>query len=272
MAGKFRSSSTLSRAVAIVLGVLCVNFVIVISAFLVQPDIRMETLRPVAMVSLGRGSRRHRDRRRGRSGTSPRASCEPASWQHGTSAPRTVQAVAVGRGGFGAECRGFPAGACRPVAAAVASRRRFPRRSRQSEPASPRSTDPPSRAGGTARQTPRLRLGEALGIDRLAASPGPVLGRAVVPDAADRTVSQKSTGRAGAGPVLGAGNEVFLAALGKQVAKTGDLRLGLEAHRDRPVPTAPGLLTPAVHPAGLARDVGVEVVHERGESAGGLGA
>ncbi len=52
MAGKIRPDSTLLRAVAIVLGVLCANFLIVVPAFLVQPDIRMETLRPVAMVSL----------------------------------------------------------------------------------------------------------------------------------------------------------------------------------------------------------------------------
>lgn len=50
--GRFRHGGTLSRAVAVLLGILFANFLVVVPTSLLQPDVRMETLRPVAKLSL----------------------------------------------------------------------------------------------------------------------------------------------------------------------------------------------------------------------------
>ena len=52
--------------------------------------------------------------------------------------------------------------------------------------------------------------------DLFAAFPGPVLGRAVVPDSGDDAVSQEGLCGVGPGPGLGLGNESLFAALGQK--------------------------------------------------------
>ena len=52
----------------------------------------------------------------------------------------------------------------------------------------------------------------------------------------------------------------------KNVAEAGDLRFLLVRNKDRLVPTPPELLPPANESPGLARKVGVQVVHEAGEA------
>ena len=81
--------------------------------------------------------------------------------------------------------------------------------------------------------------GELARLDLLSVLSRPVLGGAVVPGAGDGAVAQLCMDGGGSGPVLGLGDQAFLAALGEEIAQARDLRLGLEADGDGSVAAAP---------------------------------
>jgi hypothetical protein len=110
-----------------------------------------------------------------------------------------------------------------------------------------------------------LALDGGFGIHGQTLALRPGLESAVSPETGDGLAFGEGPGAVGSGPVVGRGDEPLLDALCQEIGEPAHLGRLLAGNGNRLVSAPPELLAPAREEAGLAGEVGVEVVHEGGE-------
>lgn len=92
----------------------------------------------------------------------------------------------------------------------------------------------------------------------------------IEPGTPNELAGEQGRGRARAGPIGRALNEMLLAAVSQDVEQALDLRGGLVRHQDRLIAAPPELLPPLHLATDLAGEIRVQVVHEGSQPVGSL--